>query len=1295
MSKTVYKQLKHVTPRSLNFRVKHYPSDPLAEFRQEKTRYLLYLQLRRDLHSGRLIGRNTEMHMLAACILQAEIGDYDVLVDYLGSEGTLADLKMFANVTPRTEAKICELHKTLKGPSMEEAENKFLEHASHFETYGIEPLYVQDRKGNHFYMGLSHEGVVTFRGSRKAHVFTWHKINKISYEGKLFIIQVEWEQRRHTLGFKCPTAESAEALWKWAVDRQCFFTLSRSVDAKESKANGGIFKRRQFYTFTGRCQKELMLLNSSLPTIPQPSVSRSRSLLNLAKSVRQTRQSKSQNDLDRKLAVSHDNLRDGDMNSGTALQRHQSALETRQTEEASNLMPTSNHLGQQVRGMVGNGGQGGLTKAINNTNSQSTPSLLHSVPPTQQQAVEPPMSGLNGVRDAERSIRAETVSVSAANEGGSKQEVLSTLGEDVLSTENNDVSLTNTKGETDRLSEQQPQELSEPKITDGDESKQTVVQTKPEPRQPVEDSDISDIEQNAEATDQIAEDGDGFGNTGSVNTLSSSPLHSADDEDETDGKAHKDSESQMLLDDTKPTAAKRTVKSVTTNDQVGNWLGAEGIRTYAGLNNGGHPQNNIPQQTSHYSEMSERNKYLQTGRSSLTNATATTWTTSPRPSVHGIDRASTYSKARNAMTSESEAEANSIALNIRKATITRTSTQPMSSSSTPRPSSMRSSQMEPRTSLTTGSQRPTFVSSMEPMSRSLPSQCIGIRDVEEYIDSNESYSTTDHFASDTFQPMSSNKLNGRVPKPALSKPPLSPPQGQNATDLYFPFARNMKPCPPYSSLANRPQDYRTLAAIPSRRSPTRRELRFATSKNRNNSDRSGNVPVTPLEIDLSVENFSRTPPMMVLDRPDRPMVEQLTTSHSGDYRSTRRSQDLSPQPRDWHQPANLSLSPTENSTLPSFKELVISPSTTCPPFGTTYSTATSPIRPSVQEVCVPTLIKSCGFYSSSVPPATPKTSGTEPDHQVYKSPSRTNNEILLEHGYRPSVAGHQSRVDSHLRTTDIASSYRGLGSSAAQLAAGGTVHPQRTVRTTSSEHLPITDLDSVASTSRGSSTKFAVPGIAQTGIESSGKSDSESRLRDQPPGVEQKDIREQRLTEMKRSELRCRSPTTNTTSTIPAEIRFRSPTSIDTATATSSPGPASIKDYAQSIDSTLRSEIESGQRSVSKLTRTLGVPPLAQVSNVQSTVATEIPTPPTLPSAAQITMPTPPPTDLTAGESRVDETTLRPLLQQLFYYFIVGYFVFKLTRWLGIRPALGQSDGQESMFIRILRAIFSFIFSLD
>uniref|UniRef100_A0A5K3F284 FERM domain-containing protein n=1 Tax=Mesocestoides corti TaxID=53468 RepID=A0A5K3F284_MESCO len=72
LSKTVYKQLKNVCPRTLNFRVKHYPGKPLGELKQEKSRYFLYLQLRRDLHSGRLIGRNNDMHVLAAHILQGK-----------------------------------------------------------------------------------------------------------------------------------------------------------------------------------------------------------------------------------------------------------------------------------------------------------------------------------------------------------------------------------------------------------------------------------------------------------------------------------------------------------------------------------------------------------------------------------------------------------------------------------------------------------------------------------------------------------------------------------------------------------------------------------------------------------------------------------------------------------------------------------------------------------------------------------------------------------------------------------------------------------------------------------------------------------------------------------------------------------------------------------------------------------------------------------------------------------------------------------------------------------------------
>ncbi|CAH8640447.1 unnamed protein product [Schistosoma rodhaini] len=591
MSKTVYKQLKYVSPRSLNFRVKHYPSDPVNEFRQEKSRYLLYLQLRRDLHSGRLIGRNLEMHVLAACILQAEIGDYDVLLDYLGPEGTLADLKMFANITPKTESKIVEIYKSLKGMSMNDAENKFLENAAKFETYGIEPLYVQDRKGNHFYMGLNHEGVITYRGSRKAHVFSWQKINKISYEGKLFIIQVEWEQRRHTLGFKCPTPESAEALWKWAVDRQCFFTLNRSVDAKESKANGGLFKRRQFYTFTGRCQKELMQLNSSMPAIPQPSVSRSRSLLNLAKSVHDKRHSQSQNDLDRKYVDSNENLQDSSRMNRLikGLDHHRSSLETRRNNNELDDLNDNLFMNKRSTDQL----SGGIRQQLQSQtlkdqqfsqqqhqhkSSLSTPNLIN-IPGIHQNDME-------------------------TNDDNIAEKKSSTIQGDLLTDKKKLINVT-------------IEEKNEPKksdIMDGEKQRTStktdqmnitnimnLIQSNTDHNNDVNDSLSSGVEANAEATEQPLQvdinlnniDGGGVSGfcTGSVNTLSSSPLKSVDEDDD-----DVDENNEFVNDALKQTNNSDTYQKI----KVGNWLGANGIKSIRNTEDEPSPITSINQKTDNY-----------------------------------------------------------------------------------------------------------------------------------------------------------------------------------------------------------------------------------------------------------------------------------------------------------------------------------------------------------------------------------------------------------------------------------------------------------------------------------------------------------------------------------------------------------------------------------------------------------------------------------------------------------------------------------------------------------------------
>ncbi|KER29464.1 hypothetical protein T265_03930 [Opisthorchis viverrini] len=70
LTRGLFVQLKNTHPRTVSFRIKHYPADPFADLKLAKTHYLLYRQLRRDLASGRLVSGVDEMVRLAALIVQ-------------------------------------------------------------------------------------------------------------------------------------------------------------------------------------------------------------------------------------------------------------------------------------------------------------------------------------------------------------------------------------------------------------------------------------------------------------------------------------------------------------------------------------------------------------------------------------------------------------------------------------------------------------------------------------------------------------------------------------------------------------------------------------------------------------------------------------------------------------------------------------------------------------------------------------------------------------------------------------------------------------------------------------------------------------------------------------------------------------------------------------------------------------------------------------------------------------------------------------------------------------------------
>lgn len=268
--KYVYRQLKNVNPMVLCFRAKFYPMDPL-KLKEEITRYFLFLQLRRDLHHGRLLCSPADANLLAAYIIQSEVGDYDP-EDH--APGYVTEFKMLPKQTAKQEEKIAELHKSLSSQVPSEAEGLFLQKSASLDTYGVDPHPVKDQRGNQMYLGVTHLGIVTFQGNKRTHLFKWPQITKIAFEGKMFIVHVTisegeenslyFKRKKHACGFKCPSFSACKHLWKCAVEQQYFFTLGASSEAPKVTSGGGIFTRGSKFRFSGRCQKEVYSESASI-----------------------------------------------------------------------------------------------------------------------------------------------------------------------------------------------------------------------------------------------------------------------------------------------------------------------------------------------------------------------------------------------------------------------------------------------------------------------------------------------------------------------------------------------------------------------------------------------------------------------------------------------------------------------------------------------------------------------------------------------------------------------------------------------------------------------------------------------------------------------------------------------------------------------------------------------------------------------------------------------------------------------------------------------------------------------
>ncbi|XDV42436.1 hypothetical protein PO909_011102, partial [Leuciscus waleckii] len=216
------------------FSVKFYPPDP-SQLTEDITRYLLCLQLRQDIASGRLPCSFVTHALLGSYSLQAELGDHDPeehRLDYI------SDFQFAPNQTKELEEKVVELHKSHRGMTPAQADAQFLENAKKLSMYGVDLHHAKDSEGVDIMLGVCANGLLIYKDRLRINRFAWPKILKISYKRSNFYIKIrpgEAEQFESTVGFKLPNHRAAKRVWKVCVEHHTFFRLMSPENPTKSK----------------------------------------------------------------------------------------------------------------------------------------------------------------------------------------------------------------------------------------------------------------------------------------------------------------------------------------------------------------------------------------------------------------------------------------------------------------------------------------------------------------------------------------------------------------------------------------------------------------------------------------------------------------------------------------------------------------------------------------------------------------------------------------------------------------------------------------------------------------------------------------------------------------------------------------------------------------------------------------------------------------------------------------------------------------------------------------------------
>uniref|UniRef100_A0A8B9T8R1 FERM domain containing 7 n=1 Tax=Anas platyrhynchos TaxID=8839 RepID=A0A8B9T8R1_ANAPL len=250
--KPITKQVKNPKEVLFKFMVKFFPVDP-GHLREELTRYLFTLQIKKDLALGRLPCSDKSAALLVSHLLQSELGDFHEETDqqHLATHRYLPNQEYLDN-------KIMHYHRRHGGKTPAESDVQLLDVARKLEMYGIRPHPASDGEGTQINLAVTHMGVLVLRGNTKINTFNWSKIRKLSFKRKHFLIKLHANISalcKDTLEFTMASRDACKAFWKTCVEYHAFFRLS---EEPKSKPKALLCSKGSSFRYSGRTQRQLL-----------------------------------------------------------------------------------------------------------------------------------------------------------------------------------------------------------------------------------------------------------------------------------------------------------------------------------------------------------------------------------------------------------------------------------------------------------------------------------------------------------------------------------------------------------------------------------------------------------------------------------------------------------------------------------------------------------------------------------------------------------------------------------------------------------------------------------------------------------------------------------------------------------------------------------------------------------------------------------------------------------------------------------------------------------------------------